>query len=678
MSSGVRVYRTWVVCAYAIVALAGCGGGGHGVIPGSGGGGGRAPDQAMTVKIGIPVASHASAERKHPAFVVSATNGLEIAAVDGSSVQVGHQIYDVSASSPDCTTNAGLRTCTLAFDLPIGGPYTITITSYDQAPSGGVIPVAANQLARGIAPNVTVTGGVTNAISATLDGTAASVAFPAGLHATLAATVQSFAVPLGIADASGTAIVGALSAPLTVGVTDTGGHVTLSIDGGTTKAASVQIQSSTDAAALEAYYDGAAGAGYSATITASGVPTSADTFVSVLGVTATAGFGTPHFSGGSADFTAPSQQLVLSPTEPHFAGSITEGTNTCGGFVTVAPSGADFTATSVLPTASCHVDFTDGSLTVSVPVSVTTTGASVGVPSARGTVNVTGTLAGSMIPDEIVAGPDGALWFVADDGTDSEFGRAGVDGTFAEFPIATPGTVRTVGVGPDGRVWSGDYGSGTLYAIDTSTHVVTTYDVSATVGGIAGIVAGPDGNLWITDDVNCVVDSIDTSGHIVSSTPITFASVLSDITVGPDGDLWFGDQASGKLGRIDPATHVETPFPTDALPVTGVGRITTGADGALWFTAVYGGGLGRMTTSGAFTFYPTVASAPAFGVVSAPDNTLWFTGCGCGSALDTLTTGGSESAISVGANEPFDLAVGSDAAVWFIDPNARTVGRIQP
>lgn len=634
---------------------------------------------ALNVTISIPVSSHASAIRKHPEFVVSATNGMSVVATDASNAQLAHETYDVSSTSPLCITGGGLRSCNLPLPVPGGGPYAVTITSYDEAPSGGSIPAGAHELASGVVLNVNVLQGTSNALHATLDGTPATLAFAASRTVVLQdGSASTAAQPLGVTDASGTSIVGAFSTPLTANVNESGGHTLLSIDGGTTKAATLQLQSSTDAANLTAYYDGGGSAGYVATISASadgaaGGSTTLDTF----SVSGTPVFGTPTFANHAVAFSAPSQQIALIPIETGYSGTFLQ-TNTCAGFVNVTSSGGVYSAQSILPTASCSVSISDGSRAFDVPVSVTTTSGSVGVPPATGSVTIFATLSSGTAPWEIVNGPDGALWFVAYGASAAEFGRLTTTGTLTVYPIPNSGAMpQAIAVGPDGRIWSGDASGGNMYAIDPTTHAVSTYDLSGSgVYGVDGIAAGPDGNLWVTDGTGAI-DRISTSGALVSQTPVAFATAPFGIVEGPDGAMWFGDADNGVIGRIDPVTFALQAFPTTGVPVTGVGRLTVGADGALW-AAMAIGGIGRMTTTGAFTFYPSSTTAPAFGIAAAPDNALWYPGCGCsGNSIGRITTGGAESVYDVGTAEPFDIAVGSDGGLWFTDDTGQ-IGRIQP
>ncbi|MDP9110278.1 MAG: hypothetical protein M3M96_01400, partial [Candidatus Eremiobacteraeota bacterium] len=129
-------------------------------------------------------------------------------------------------------------------------------------------------------------------------------------------------VSLAVKDAKGTQITGSYVSPVTVSVTSGTPHVLLSIDG-VTKATSVTVRTSTDAANLNAYYDGNGGAGYAAALNASATGASpSPAMVNTITVSGSVVFGSsPAYAAGKASFTAPSQQLKLTASETNFNGA---------------------------------------------------------------------------------------------------------------------------------------------------------------------------------------------------------------------------------------------------------------------------------------------------------------------------------------------------------------------
>lgn len=234
----------------------------------------------------------------------------------------------------------------------------------------------------------------------------------------------------------------------------------------------------------------------------------------------------------------------------------------------------------------------------------------------------------------------GALWFApANSGVTTGEGGIGeitTSGSVSEFPASSDGAIAA---GPDGNVWVDDSG-----AIDSvsPTGAIQQLDYPDGWGPAAAITAGPDGALWIAGadaNGNPAIGRMTTSGSFTSySVPQNSDWYVRDITAGPDGALWFTeiDQSdsltAGWIGRITTQGQVsEWRIPPDAsgnhlYPIS----ITTGPDGALWFTNDYSteGGpvdIGRITTTGKFSFY-YLAQGGNFGgpIISGPDGRLWI------------------------------------------------------
>ena len=156
-------------------------------------------------------------------------------------------------------------------------------------------------------------------------------------------------------------------------------------------------------------------------------------------------------------------------------------------------------------------------------------------------------------PFDIVAGPDGALWYTAGGSSAAAIGRMTTDGTVTEFPLTAGSRPDGITLGPDGNVWFAELGSGpgmAKIARITTAGVVTEFPVAVAAHKIA---AGPDGRLWYTGGPN--IGAIDTSGVSTDYGPPAGSSGTQGITAGPDGNLWFT--------YFGPGGH-------------GVGSITTG------------------------------------------------------------------------------------------------------
>lgn len=300
-------------------------------------------------------------------------------------------------------------------------------------------------------------------------------------------------------------------------------------------------------------------------------------------------------------------------------------------------------------------------------------------------------------PQGIVAGPDGAEWFIEID--TGNIGRLAHDGSFTEFPTPNGGKefLRGITVGPDGALWFTDSGScvndncdylvnGRIGRI-TVTGQVTIYPVPVPKADPWNITLGPDGNLWFTetgDYFNPDSSNYAAIGRITPSGRLTefllpSGSGPNGITVGPDGALWFTENGTSKIGRITTGGSIsESVIPTpDSAPI----GITTGADGALWFTEQFGQRIGRVTTAGSFTEYPLPHGGNPVGITAGADRALWFTEV-LGHRIGRITTDGSisELPITVASGPPafpLDIATGPHGKnVYFGAVAANIIGEV--
>jgi streptogramin lyase len=235
-----------------------------------------------------------------------------------------------------------------------------------------------------------------------------------------------------------------------------------------------------------------------------------------------------------------------------------------------------------------------------------------------------------LLVDDIVAAPDGNLWFT---GRDPAAGDLPVLATLTPagafiVPDLRGSSGAAIAVGPDGNIWSGGNYLGYADTLWRQTVVATFLSVSTTP---RALVAGPDANLWLVESNGSGAASI---GRVVPSTPgnevltefpVTTGGDLNDIASGPDGNLWFTDAGNNEIGRITPAgTIAKFAVPT---PASGVHGIIAGPDGNLWFTESLANKIARITTAGTVTelaCIPTANSGPTNVTVGA-DGRLWLT-----------------------------------------------------
>jgi len=150
----------------------------------------------------IPVRSATSAARR-PNFVSNGTLSASVA-VTGSTNSL--QAFNLAPNAPNCTTNAGARTCTFVVDLPLGSD-TVLLSTYDGAltsdghTSGHLLATAS--------VTQTIVEGQANNVLISLLGVPATVTITPQ-STTITSTASPVTVPLAVAvyDASGTQITG--------------------------------------------------------------------------------------------------------------------------------------------------------------------------------------------------------------------------------------------------------------------------------------------------------------------------------------------------------------------------------------------------------------------------------------------------------------------------------------
>ena len=313
---------------------------------------------------------------------------------------------------------------------------------------------------------------------------------------------------------------------------------------------------------------------------------------------------------------------------------------------------------SVLGTASIVVVLIGPA--ASADTSVTITEYSNGIPSTD-------------YPSQIVAGPDGNLWFTELYGG---IGRVTPAGVVTQFPTGLPSGESPVGlaVGPDGNIWFTDsltgISSGAIGRM-TPTGVSTIF-----TGGISaftyGIAAGADGNMWFTE-YGRRIGRITPAG-VVTEFPGVPIGGAQGIVGGPDGNLWFAT-GDGSIGRMTTAGALTT-FTAGITHATG--RITVGPDGAFWFTE--DGAIGRITTAGVVTEYS--AGLPAInelvGITAGPDGNLWFTAWAA-NLIGRVTTAGAITMFGAGISAgglPQEITLGPDGNLWFTETSGHRVAKV--
>src|SRR5579862_687532 len=172
----------------------------------------------------------------------------------------------------------------------------------------------------------------------------------------------------------------------------------------------------------------------------------------------------------------------------------------------------------------------------------------------------------------LVGGPDGNMWFtealfgtVAEAVENNGIGRITPSGAITVFPVPTPNSLpEDIVVGPDGNLWFTESLANQIGRI-TPSGAITEYRLPIAqpknVAGLDDLTTGPDGNIWFI--APGAIGRITPSGTI-KEFPIS--SGAGNLVAGPDGNLWF--TSSGAIGHITPSgaiTKFSVPTPQNTL-----------------------------------------------------------------------------------------------------------------
>jgi virginiamycin B lyase len=232
--------------------------------------------------------------------------------------------------------------------------------------------------------------------------------------------------------------------------------------------------------------------------------------------------------------------------------------------------------------------------------------------------------------DDLVSGPDGALWIT--DSYNGQILQLALQGNYTGFALPNFQAPFGIAEGPDKALWftASSNGGGAIGRVTIKGHM-TMYTLSHQTHDIA---AGPDRALWFTEFDNDTIGRITTRGKITEfSRGITPGSQPDSIALGPDGALWFTENGGGRIGRITTAGKV-TEYSAGITPAEKPNDIAAGPDGAMWFTEykeygsynIQASKIGRITTHGKVTEYSKglLSQNGPSGIAAGPDGNMWF------------------------------------------------------
>jgi virginiamycin B lyase len=311
-------------------------------------------------------------------------------------------------------------------------------------------------------------------------------------------------------------------------------------------------------------------------------------------------------------------------------------------------------------------------------------------------------------PQEIVLGPDGALWFT--EHGSNQIGRITPNGSMRTFVLPDQAD-RPYGLvaGSDGALWfigpDSQVGRITTGG-DVQEFPIPLYETPSGVRiSLVDLAAGADGALWLLDQGNCAIRRITTSGAV---TAFGFADVgsppcpsgletlhdLEHIVAGPDGALWFTEPFNRKIGRIS-TNGVITEFPVPVEKGQPTGLIAAGPGGTVWFVTrgdhleqITSSGIikdftlapGQMPTSTAEEIPPPPSSDQPSGIqglVAGPDGALWFTLAS--GHIGRMTLQGKVTFFQLpSGSDAYAITAGPGGTIWFTEPEHHKIGYITP
>lgn len=273
------------------------------------------------------------------------------------------------------------------------------------------------------------------------------------------------------------------------------------------------------------------------------------------------------------------------------------------------------------------------------------------------------------VPNDIAAGPDGALW--ATDGSLGVVWRITTGGKISSYKVGSQPAGITVA---DGVMWIAD-ASGNRITRVTTDGASTPYPVPTPGGFPTSIVQGPDGAIWFTEARGDKIGRLAADGTFTEFPLPTRSAFAGDIMAGPDGALWFSEAGADKVGRITTAGEItEFPLPAGTLP----GPIVTGPDGALYLAERNTNAIARMTTAGVVTdeFPLATEFADPFDLLAGPDGKLYVAQLS-GDSIARMTFGGVvEREFRLPSGRPDALTLGPDGAIWFSEGSLGQLGRL--
>jgi virginiamycin B lyase len=543
----------------------------------------------VTVNLVMPTGKAAVLRRlgeRSPFFVALGTKGAKVVAYahGDRTTPLGKVVADVAADSTVCTQGAA-RVCALALSVQAPGKDDFVITTYDQSPSGGVIPVSAHQLGAGV--DVKKIGPKGKTLNAVVGGVVASTSLFLSQGAVSSIDATKFSAIVVPRDADGNAIVtdryeSATGTPVKITLGSSGGGTSFRFNPNNFSNAGKGLK-----VTVNYKPSGVTGAqvqnGFSTILSATannGATVGTATFAALAPKITE--FSTPTAASGPA-FMTPGSDGAIWFTE--------FGADKIGRIPTNATSGTQITEFPI-PTAGSH-------------------------------------------PFDLTSGPDGQVWFVEQVG--NKIGHIPVTATsgsdISEIALPTLSSSPTnITAGSDSALYFTETAGNRIGRIPTnatSTSAITEITLPVVNSEPTGMGTAADGTIWFTEqNLNSVAHmpvGATLASQITSITLPTAASAPRWVVPGAAGTMIVSEASSRKMASV-PLAATSPAQITEFAGGTGQPyQAVLGPDGAIWFAELGTTKVGRIATDGTLLEFtvPTIGAAIS-GVTTGPDGAIWF------------------------------------------------------
>jgi virginiamycin B lyase len=290
-------------------------------------------------------------------------------------------------------------------------------------------------------------------------------------------------------------------------------------------------------------------------------------------------------------------------------------------------------------------------------------------------------LPANTLPNYIIVGPDGNMWFT--EFQTDQIGVITLAGVITHYP---QGGCKPIGIalGADGYAW---FTCGTPTAGNTpveSTRDFVAYTLSNVPAANGPIAAIPGGICYSTGNG---AEVLDIQGNFKGTTSSGFDGALTGLAAGGDGQIWFSQASTGwacygslsgsACNMSDPSASA--PYGVTWSQMFGAAVFADSKAGLVFFACSDGdpNGLGCGLTAPALG-----ANAVPVILTTAPDGSVWFTDQGR-NEIDHLYRNGSGTVVidhypvPTPSAIPFGIAVSPDGSVWFTENNGQKIGRLR-